>query len=175
MSENPLQDELISKLLPFIEAKQIIVHQDDESWYSLIRNCFPIECGRIAWEKVPDAKSNFEAEPYIPTDGINCSDVVGQKADVIGSFLLKFAEGAGIKPQDHLIVLGDGCIELPLEMSFAILLDVFRELFSYPQHVYIMLPDASWCFMFSFESDMYFGQSPPWFNRPSINYRDTKL
>ncbi len=160
MANAPLQKQLLSELSPFIRAGRIMVHESDKAWFHLIRHRFPVSLNGIHWDKVPGAESNYEAEPYIPPDGINRAIPIRENENTIRAFLSRFSVSAGIRPDENVIVVGDGITDIALEMTFSSLSETFPILFSYPQHVCIIRPDGTWCFMFTFEFDMHYGKSP---------------
>ena len=160
MDDVPLQHQLLNELDSFIRGGRITVHDSDAQWYARMRERFPM--GRISgirWDAVPGAESNFEVVPHIPPEGIEGGLPVREHAATIREFLGRFAARADVRPNDNIIVVGDGVTEIALEMPFSALLDAFPVLFSYPQHTYVMPVDVSWCFAFTFEFDMYFGKS----------------
>jgi len=48
-----------------------------------------------------------------------------------------------------------------LAMSIATLSECSGILFSYPQHAYVIPPDASWCVSVTMEDELWFGWAPP--------------
>lgn len=75
-------------------------------------------------------------------------------------FLLEFGSAAGLGQDDRCVLFGDSVTEVAFELSFGDLLDLFPSIFALPQATYVLTADASWCFAYTFEGDMYFAKSP---------------
>ncbi len=159
INDKPLNEQLLDELSPWIAKGLIIVHESSDQWWELLRSKYPAAIGQIDWSNVPNLHSNRDVVPHIPPEGIDGSVPVMEHAATIRGFLGEFADRAGIKSDDHIVVLSDGITEDAFEMTFNTLLEVFPFLFSYPQHSYVTPLSADWCFTFMFEFEMYFGSA----------------
>jgi hypothetical protein len=145
------QADLLDQLAPAIHAGRVVVHDSDDPWVSSLRRMFPVRTSGVRWEELPDARSRTAEIPRVP---------MPEKVDALRGFLLEFGSAAGLGPEDRCVVFGDGATEVAFELPFRNLLELFPLLFSLPQTTYVLTPDASWCFAFTFEEDMYFARSP---------------
>jgi len=157
------QANLIENLRPLVDSGQIVIHDDDTPWVDLIRARFLLHTTGICWEKIPSPQCRYAEQPRRP---------ITDKAEEIKEFLREYAVAAGLGPDDKCIVVGDGFTSVAFEMSFSTLLDCFVTLFSEPQGTCVIKPDGSWCFVFTFEENMYYCMRS--FQRPEISCRQKK-
>lgn len=145
------QVDLLNQLAPAIVAGRVVVHDSDDRWVSALRRTFPVSTSGVRWEALPNVRHRAPEDPRVP---------IPDKADALRGFLLEFGSAAGLGQDDRCVVFGDGATEIALELPFRDLLELFPLLFSLPQASYVLTPDATWCFAFTFEEEMYFGASP---------------
>ena len=148
---NDLQNQLLSELSTDIRAGIIKVFKIDADVFSNLSAKFPVRSSGVAWEMVtgrrfkPSPHPKGSIDDYLPT---------------IREFLTEFAKDAHVHAGEIVSVVGDAVTDLAFRMPFEVLVRHVRSLFSIPQHWYVVKDDYSWCFAYTFEDDMYFGQCP---------------
>jgi len=63
------------------------------------------------------------------------------------------------RPDDWVVYIGDNS-DCDYEVKLEAVGELLDEVAEIPEHKYVFPPDASWCFMWSFEDDLHFGRRP---------------
>jgi hypothetical protein len=143
------EEELLQRLSDDIRLSTIVVHPSDASFYAKIKAKYPTHTFGIKWNELPFHRS-FGAQPGRSPD---------QKTILLQGALRQFAEDAKISPNENVYVIGDGVLTVALEMPFSVLLTHAVPIFIMPQHTYLLKQDYSWCFRYSFEGHIDYGQA----------------
>lgn len=126
----------------------------------VLRANFPITCGRVDWRRV---KNLVEcAAPAERAQGANRADGGFQTSmyvDVVIAFLDDCLRHASIADA-WVGFASDTMLGTEYEVKLTAVHDLLREVAEVPDHKYVFGLDGSWCFMWSFEDDLYFGLRP---------------
>ena len=137
-----------------------VVRVDDESLWAALTSAFPFAAGRPEWSKVPGAQLRA-ASPERAAGASLGPRSLDTRRDVeeVKTFFERCVSGTETRPDDWVVYFGDNSVwdyRVELE-AVGELLDEMDEI---PENKYVFPPDASWCFMWSFEDDLYFGRCP---------------
>lgn len=150
-STNKIQRDFLDALAREIEIGLIKVSQGDESVFANLMAQFPATPFGIAWEKVHGHRCSPSPQP---------KPAIGSYIHTIEAFFRSFASDAGIALENNVYIVGDGVTDIILEMPCKLVLKYLHELVSIPQHTFVISKDYRWCFSYTFEDDMYYGESP---------------
>jgi len=137
---------------------RVRVRGDTRLSRALLRR-FPFAVGRVDWTQVPDAR--FQRAPPERALGANSPDVPFQTSHylpVVKGFLRKAL--ADYRIEDEWVAFCSDSVDEEFEVrldSLESLLELSSEV---PDHKYLFGMNASWCFMWSMEDDLYFGSAP---------------
>jgi hypothetical protein len=152
--EDPILRRLGERILPV-----------DEGLSTSLLSAFPFVAGRIDWTNVPGAL--FRVAPPERAAGANLGPGTLDTREYVEQVKQFFAEcvsGTG-NPADYWVVYVGDNGDRDYKVQLGAVGELLDEVADVPEHKYIFPPDASWCFMWSFEDDLHFGL------RPSANAR----
>jgi len=136
-----------------------VVRVDDRSLSPILSSGFPFLVGRLDWTKVPDA--SFRPAPPERKHGANLGPEsldTRSYAQQVSAFFNECMLKIGAS-DSWVAYVGDNT-----EPEYKVRLDSVGELMDevsdVPEHKYIFALDASWCFMWDFEDELYFGRRP---------------
>ena len=138
--------DFLKEISPALQRGSMIRLSCRKQLDELLLSKYPFDIGRIQWGSLPD--SSYMEQKCDGLDSKSLSD-----------FLASIAQQTCTSDDDIIMFSGD-LIEVDLQMAFSVLVGWRKVLLSYPQHVYVFPKDASWCFNYTFEEDMYFGFAP---------------
>jgi hypothetical protein len=147
MSNNQSMLDEFPELAPFLEAGDIAIGNDFDALFKLVQKKFPILGTRIDWRAIPHFHQHINAA--YPDCLVEIRDAVSQ---LIDKYL----------PNEKRIVsiCFDGGTDAVLTCSLDTLKKIAPDVFTTPQHIYVLPSDGSWCINYSFEDDLFFGFSP---------------
>lgn len=121
----------------------------------LISN-FPCVAGRIDWRKARDV-IEYPAPPSraLGANVVESGFQTSTYASTVSSFLLACLERHRISAE-WVAFVGDS-MESEYEVELSAVPEVLKAVAEVPDHKYIFGLDGSWCLMWSFEDDLYFG------------------
>jgi hypothetical protein len=126
---------------------------------SLLMRKFPCASGRIDWRRAKNVV--FKPAPPARVTGANTPGGAFQTAEYVHqvSAFLDECWAAYDVADEWVAFVGDSmCSEYEvMRLAVSELLCVVSEV---PDHKYVFALDGTWCFMWSFEDDMYFGWQP---------------
>lgn len=139
-----------------------VVRVDDERLSSVLLSAFPFVAGRIDWTKVPGALIR-EAPPERAAGANLGPGTLDTRAyvDRVKQFFSECVSGIGPPPDAWLFYIGENG-DCDYKVQAGAVAELLDEVADVPEHKYIFPPDASWCFMWSFEDDLHFGRRPLW-------------
>ena len=140
-------DKILAELTSYLASNRLERVDDGGRYAESINQAFPIGINRIDWSKVPSAIFSSVADVREPEARI-------QK---IQQFLRDVLSSIPVGEGDTVIWVGDST-DFVLEMPVATLSECIGILFSYPQHAYVIPPDASWCLCITMEGELCFGR-----------------
>ena len=149
-------EEFISTLKKL--GLQIVV-ENQESWFEVLENMFPIGLNRIAWQKVSESEML-----HIGSISENKAEA---KEKVLNFMTSKFRQN-NVCEDEQIMVLSDGALENTYSVKASDLKEVFEHIFFLPQHTYVIPKNGQWCLNYTFEDDLFFGISPVRVAKPSI-------
>lgn len=150
VNQNILQKEYLELIEEEIQSGNIKL-EDDDQYFDMLGNRFPVGGTGIAWSKVPNHQYFNLLELKDDTD--NYGKMLHESFQKIVSFLDQ-------NEDQEVVIIGDGVLDVAIRVPFRKLIDLHYEVFTLPQHTYILPPDASWCINFTFEHDLFFGIAP---------------
>jgi hypothetical protein len=138
-----------------------VIRVDGENLSTSLLSAFPFIAGQIDWTRVPGALLR-EAPPGRASGanlGLGTLDTRAY-AEQVKKFFAECVSSIGA-PADYWVVYVGDNRECDYRVQLGAVGDLLDEVADAPEHKYIFPPDASWCFMWSFEDDLHFGLCPP--------------
>jgi hypothetical protein len=139
---------------------QRVIRVDGEMLSASLLAAFPCAVGRVDWRKVPGTV--FRQAPPERSAGANNGpgtlDTRAYVAEVV-RFFRECVSATGDAPDSWVIFIGDN-LECDYKVQLSAVGELFEEVADVPQHKYVFPANCSWCFMWSFEDDLYFGLRP---------------
>lgn len=146
--------------------KESAVRVDDRSLSTILSSAFPFVMGRVDWTQVPDVL--FRPAPPERKQGANLGPAsldTKRYAQQVSAFFDDCMRKIGAHDLWVAYVGDDTEPEYKVRLeSVGELLDEVADL---PEHKYLFALDGSWCFMWNFEDELYFGRRPERAGRPS--------
>jgi hypothetical protein len=138
-----------------------VVRVDGRSLSPPLDSAFPLVLGGIDWTKVPgviqrDAPPERAAGANL---GLGTLDTRAYVQQVV-SFFASCMSTVGAASDSWVAYSGDNT-DAEYKVRLDAVGELLDELADVPEHKYVFALDASWCFMWSFEDDLYFGLRPP--------------
>lgn len=128
--------------------KGIVTYLDDShSLFQAIMTNYPITFNRIDWDLIPHESYHIE-EKY------------PDNKEVISLIVSGIVREEGLDMTQQVKVCFDGYTSGALSMPLTLFLKHAAEIFTIPQHTYVLPQDVSWCLNYTFENFIYFGYSP---------------
>jgi hypothetical protein len=134
-----LSDDLKAERLKYLE-------NSDEYFEKIIKR-FPITANRIDWDLIPH-RAELIGKNY------------ANKNEKISAFLKDLCLSENWDLSQDIFICFDGYTQGALSMKLKLLLENAYEIFSLPQHTYVIPENCAWCINYSFEDILYFGYSP---------------
>ncbi len=137
------------------------VRVDDESLSAVLLSAFPFVAGRIDWTKVPGARRR-EAPPERLAGANLGPGTLDTRSyvNVVRQFFFECVSETGEPADSWVVYVGDNG-DCDYKVQLGAVDELLEQVAEVPEHKYIFSSDASWCFMWSFEDDLYFGRRPP--------------
>jgi len=142
-------DGILVELAAYLASNRVVRVDDGGRHAEAISQAFPIGINRIDWGKVPSAIFSSVADVKEPE----------ARQQRMRQFLRDAFSSASVGEEDRVVWVGDST-DFVLEMSVVTLSECVGILFSYPQHAYVIPPDASWCLSLTMEGELCFGRTP---------------
>ena len=123
-----------------------VVLSSDKKWELLKKlSCFS-SSGRIEPSKLLRSKERelFKNDP-----------IIRMKQIVDG--LQMFKLDACLTDDSDVLICGDGFFEIGLICKYSALVEHAKEVFDWPQHIYVFSQEKPWCFSYMFEDYMFWG------------------
>lgn len=146
---------LLEDLAGAIEAGEVEIIEDSESFYRCLVDAFPTQMNRIKWAAVPDA-CILEAPPPGTMGGFTLIE----PATELRAFWERMRRSRGIRDDMEVVVLGDSLVEFALRLSVATFTRHSVDILSIPHHTFVLPEDVGWCFNYTMEGDAFFGARP---------------
>ena len=144
------EHELLEEIRPERERAELTVEPSSMPYFELLEKRFPVHGSKIDWDKVPGA--------VVQAMQLSDSELYFKEA---GSFLEEILVKEQLDGEVQVVVVGDGAMECALRMPLKILASCMRRILRMPQHTYVLVPDGSWCMVFTMEGDACFGRARP--------------
>ena len=125
--------------------------ENQEYWFDVLEDMFPIGLNRIAWQKV-----GVQEMLHIGSTSENKAEA---KEKVLNFMNSKFKQN-NVCEDEGVIVLSDGALEDTYTVKVSDLKQIFEHIFFLPQHTYVIPKNGQWCLNYTFEDDLFFGISP---------------
>ncbi len=157
--QNILEEELLQALQSDINSGSIRVISESQQYADLISQNFPFVGNKIDWSKVPGhtvAQLDWRKGYMHAEKSIEKLEYI----DAIFSFFDNILRKTHTPDVTDLIVLGDGTMDIALQLPAGILRKHLLDVVELPQHTYIIPPDVSWCLTYTTEGYMDFGFRP---------------
>lgn len=138
---------VLSEFKRAIDGGEMRLEHDPAPYYAVIEKAFPIGINRINW---------FSGAPHLILSRQKSAEPEKSGKEMRYFITRAFEHFALTPPSCDVLWLGD-MIDFGLRMKFPILFRECVQLFSYPQHSYVIPSDASWCLNYTFEDDLFFG------------------
>ena len=132
---------------------------DSELWALRLSNAFPFSLNRVRWDLVPN-HSVLSATPRSEQEKRDPEAYFRRCSPRIARFLRACFAQEGVSLEKELVWLGDST-SLVLHLTGSTFIIWSAAMLSYPQHSYLVPPDVTWCFNYTFEDEAYFGRRPP--------------
>ncbi len=144
-----VDNEFRAEIGPAIDRGEVVVLPNGDQYDRILETRYPWNIGQIAWSAIPAVQREHRHAAR------------GKETQAIAEFFESVVRPrARCTDADRIVFIGDALDETTLGMSVATLLKYRGTLFSYPQHYFVIPPDGSWCFSYSFEADMFFAFAP---------------
>ena len=143
-----LAEVLLDSLAELIDRGSILIDKDERLYIELIDQNFPFAGSKIDWSAVDG--SIFEQASH-ETFVSDCKCFVKRVLEL---------ELNEVASDVRVAMVGDGVMDLVLITEIRLLEKVLEQVLEFPQHIYLIPLDANWCFSFTMEGNMAFGQVP---------------
>lgn len=122
-----------------------------ESWFDWIEARFPAGFNRIAWERVSGMQRVAVLDSPRQITAEELQVLLAMHRCEVEAWLSE----AGVEPDAELIWIGDNA-DQGISTKAAVALKQFPLLMSFPQHSYLLSPDAECCVNYVMEGDLFF-------------------
>jgi hypothetical protein len=142
-------DDILNALQVSIRKGEIVVVRNTRVLRDLLMERFHFTCGRIDWQRIPEAYARLTDPPRAGHDSLV----------ILREFIENVMKKAGVKKSEQIAWSGDNT-EIDLQMDLSTLVRNAGVLFSYAQHHYVFPLDCAWCINHTMEGWVYFGFAP---------------
>lgn len=125
----------------------------------LLMSAFPCTVGRLDWQRARSVE--LRPAPKERAHGANLGTGGFETSKYVDDVIL-FLTSCFVQHDivDNWVAFVGDDMSVEYEVERAALPDLLRAVADIPDHKYIFALDASWCFMWSLEDDLYFGLRP---------------
>ena len=145
-------DFVRERLAREIAAGELRPVTDLEAPIDAINAAYPMGFNRIAWDEIRTKKQLILPRA---SEAQEIEDRLSSTRTEVASWFEEY----GIDARQEVVWFGDADEE-GLSMSVEALIRWYPVLFSFPQHSYVVPSDASWCFNYLMEGELYLGVAP---------------
>lgn len=142
-----MEETLVSELKSKYGNRFKVITNPDK-YFDNIGKYYSLCGSKIDWDKVSDSEvHSFDA-------------TTKQYYKEAKLFLDRICADNNINLNQKVTIIGDGPVEIGLEITLNQFKDSLVEIISLPQHTYILPQKIEWLFVYTMEGDMCFGLNP---------------